>query len=103
MNASNDNNNVIIDFNNWCDNDKDVVVVMAAKWSARNRENLITHSFKSHDDEVENLNLNKLMLVEVLENWYDNTHNSSDEKRQAAFAAIQKKADEILDSIIDLE
>lgn len=94
---------IVDDFNNWLDSDDEVVAITVAKWSARNRENLITHTFKSHDDEVEDLNLNKLMLVEVLENWYDNTHNSPDEKRQAAFAAILKKADEILDSIIDLE
>lgn len=103
MRAHSDNH-VVNNFNKWFKKKNDVVVIVGAKWADPEHQNLITHTFKSYKDDVEELNLNKLMLIEILENYYDDTHGTEDtEARSDAFETITNNVDEILDKIASLD
>ena len=86
-------NTVIDDFNNWIpEQDDKIVCIAAAKWD--DDEFLLTHTFKS---EGEGLNLNKLLTVETLQNWYDNTHDCvRSQKQKKDFDKILKLVDKML-------
>ena len=92
---------IVDDFNNWLDSDDEVVAIMAAKWNDKNHENFRMHTFKDNGEDPKNPNLNKLLLIEVLENWYDVTHGTNIDpiKRKAAFDTIIEDAGNILDMI----
>ena len=97
------NNTVIDDFNNWIPEEDDkIVCIAAAKWD--DDEFLLTHTFKS---EGEGLNLNKLLAVEIFQNWYDNTHDCASrkhkkttEERKEDYDKILKLIDKMLTKII---
>lgn len=97
------NNHVVHDFKKWSSK-KNVIALIGAKWTDNTHQNFTTHTFKSYEDELDGFNLNKLLLIEVLENYYDNTHSTEDtEARSDAFEAITNNVDEILDKIASLD
>lgn len=100
---ANSDNRVVHDFKKWSSKKNDVVALVGAKWTDNTHQNFTTHTFKSYEDELDEFNLNKLILIEVLENYYDNTHGTEDtDSRRNAFEAITNNVDEVFDKIASL-